>query len=419
MRRVVITGLGIVAPNGIGKDEFWQALISGKSGIDKITSFDASDLPTQIAGEVKNFEPTLYLEPKKARRMSKVSQYAVATARMALEDSGLEISNKNRNEVGVCFGTSIGNAGAEKDIANFLKKGARGIEVNAWAEFTPHAGTSHISIELGISGTLDTIASGCSTGLDILRYGCSQIQKGIAKAIIAGCAESLLFPFSFSALCVIGALSKRNSEPQAASRPYDLKRDGLVLSEGGAAVVLESLESALDRGANIYAEVLGFANAGEALDIRKCDITGETMARVIKYALMKANIGKNELDYINSHGNSLPDYDIAETNGFKKAFGNRAYNIPVSSIKSMTGQPFAAGGGFQIVASCLTIQSNLIPPTINYEIPDPLCDLDYVPNEARITRVKTVLINSHSLGGSHSVLILGDVDSIRGIERWI
>lgn len=407
-RRVVITGLGVVAPNGIGKDEFWQALISGKSGIDKITSFDASDLPSQIAGEVNDFDPTLYLSPKKVKRTSRVSQFAVATAKMAVEDSGLEITDENRDKIGVCFGTSLGKADIfEKDHVGFLEKKLEGIELTTWAEFTSHAGTSHISIELGTAGITDTVATGCATGLDVINHAYSQIQHGRSNIVIAGCAESLLFPFTFSVFCGLRALSTRNEEPQAASRPYNRDSDGLVLSEGGTAVILESLESALDREVNIYAEVLGFANAGEALDLRKCDTTGQKIAEVIEQTVIRAGIAKKDVDYINAHGNSLPDYDLAETNGFKRVFGKRAYNIPVSSVKSMTGQPFAASGGFQVVSSCLTIQNNLIPPTINYEKPAPELDLDYGPNFVRHARVRNVLMNAHSLGGTHSVLAIG------------
>ena len=408
MKRVVITGLGIVAPNGIGKGEFWQALISGKSGIDKITSFDASNLPTQIAGEVKDFNPLLYLEPKKAKRMSRVAQFAVATAKMAIEDSGLEISDENRHEIGACFGTTTGKGNIfEEDHVEYLKRGMKGIYPLTALQFCPHSLTGYVSVELGVSGLATTMSSGCSTGLDVIIWGYSQIRDGRMKAIIAGSAETPLFPFLFSTLCASGNLSTRNDNPEEACRPYELNRDGLVISEGGSAVVLEDLESALDRGAEIYAEVLGFGCAEEGLDMIKCDISGETLARVIKIALNLAKLDASEIDYICAHGNSMQDYDIAETNAFKLVFGKRAYKIPISSIKSMTGQTLAAGGGFQVVASCLTLQNGIVPPTINYEILDANCDLDYVPNQARAARVRTVLINAHSLGETHSVLILG------------
>ena len=407
-KRVVITGLGIVAPNGIGTDEFWQSLILGQSGINRITSFDASNLPTQIAGEVKNFEPTLYLNSRQARRMSRVAQFAVATTYMAIEDSGLEISDENRHEIGACFGTTIGKGDIfEQDHAEYLKKGMKGIYPLTALQFCPHSLTGYVSVEFGISGSATTISSGCATGLDVIIWGYSQIRDGGMKAIIVGSAETPLFPFFFSALCASGNLSTRNDDPKRASRPYDFRRDGLVISEGGSAVLLEDLESALDRGAKIYAEILGFGSAEEGLDMMKCDTSGGTLARTIKAALAMAKLDASKIDYICAHGNSMPDYDIAETNAFKLVFGKRAYKIPISSIKSMTGQTLAAGGGFQVVASCLTLQNGIVPPTINYEIPDPNCDLDYVPNQARAARVHTVLINAHSLGETHSVLILG------------
>ena len=408
MRRVVITGLGIVAPNGIGKDEFWQALISGKSGIGKITSFDASDFPTQIAGEVNNFEPTLHLNSSQARRMSRAAQFAVATAKMIIDDSGLEISDRNRYEIGACFGTTIGKGDIfEKDHAEFLRRGVRGIYPLAALQLCTHSLTGYVSVEFGISGSATTISSGCTTGLDVINWGYSQIRDGTMKAIIAGSAETTLFPFLFSTLCASGHLSTRNDNPKGASRPYDFKRDGFVISEGGSAVLLEDLESALDRGAKIYAEILGFASAEEGMDMMKCEISGKTLARAIKAALNMAKLDASEIDYICAHGNSMRDYDIAETNAFKLVFGGRAYKIPISSIKSMTGQILAASGGFQVVASCLTLQNSIVPPTINYEIVDANCDLDYVPNQARATRVRTVLMNAHSLGETHSVLILG------------
>jgi 3-oxoacyl-[acyl-carrier-protein] synthase II len=241
----------------------------------------------------------------------------------------------------------------------------------------------------------------------VIIWGYSQIRDGRMKAIIAGSAETPLFPFLFSTLCASRNLSKRNDDPKGASRPYDFKRDGLVISEGGSAVVLEYLESALYRKAKIYAEVLGFGSAEEGLDMIKCDTNGKTLAQAIKAALAMAKLDTSEIDYICAHGNSMPDYDIVETNAFKIVFGRRAYKIPISSIKSMIGQPLAASGGFQVIASCLTLQNGIVPPTINYEIPDPNCDLDYVPNQARAARVQTVLINAHSLGETHSVLILG------------
>lgn len=412
-RRVVITGLGVVSPVGIGKEAFWEALKGGESGIIRITSFDPSGFPSQIAGEVKDFVPERYINPEHLNRMSRFSQFAVAAAKMAAEDAGLQLDQYDPYRVGVCFGTAIGGGGslAEETYNDFLAKGVEGVKPWACLEYSTHAPTSYISIELGIKGSSTTIASACSSGLDVVNWGWHEIRSGKADIIIVGGCEAPLSPLNFSTLCAVGVLSTQNDRPEKASRPYDLYRDGLVLSEGAAALVLEELEHALAREANIYAEILGFATASEGVHLRKCDLTGGILADAIEIALINAGLTKYEIDYINAHGNSMPDYDLSETNAFKRVFGKKAYNIPISSIKSMIGQSFGAGGATQVVSSCLTIQTSVIPPTINYEYPDPECDLDYVPNQARTARIKNVLMNAHSLGGMHSVLIIGKVEA--------
>lgn len=411
-RRVVITGLGVVSPVGIGKEAFWKSLVQGRSGIDRITAFDPADFPSQIAGEVKGFVPEDYISSKQAGRMSRFSQFAVAAAKMAVADAGLEIEPEAKR-IGVCFGTSIAGGGKlfEQDYQRFLFKGPEGLHPFTASEFSAHASTSHVCIELAVEGPSMTIATACATGLDVLGWGCSQICEGRADVIIAGSSEAPLFPTSFSALCASSNLSKRNDTPWKASRPYDFCRDGIVVSEGSAAVILEELPHALDRKAEIYAQLLGFGNTSEGIHMRESDVSGRSLAKAIKVALADAGIDKSGIDYINAHGNSLPDYDIAETNAFKMVFDKKAYNIPISSIKSMAGQSFAASGTWQVLSSCLAIQNSIIPPTINYEFPDPQCDLDYVPNKARSARVNNVLMNAHSLGGMHSVLILGKLDS--------
>ena len=398
MRRVVITGLGVVAPNGIGKEEFWDSLISGRSGIGRITSFDTSGLPVQIAGEVKGFDPSRYISPKKAKQLSKVAQFAIAAARMAVEDAGLEI--RDQGEIGVCFGSICGKPEFEFDFRRYLKKGVRGIHPLTAANFCAHSLTAHVSTELGIRGVAETISSGCTAGLDAIIWGVSQIRQGKARVVIAGGADSFLFPFCFAATCASGNLSKNSC------RPYDLSRDGVVLGEGGAAVVLEDLENALDRGKEIYAEVLGFGWASEGG--MGGDTTGEAIARAVKRALMMAKLEPSDIDYINAHGNAMRDYDIAETKGFKLAFGEEIYSIPISSIKPITGQAFSATGVFQVIAACLTLKTGAIPPTINLQTPDPNCDLDYVPNRPRRARVRNILINAQNFG-THTVLILGRV----------
>jgi 3-oxoacyl-[acyl-carrier-protein] synthase II len=414
-RRIVVTGLGAIAPNGVGKDAFWDGLIRGRSGINRITRFDARAFPCQIAGEVNDFQPTSYINPSEAKRMSRVSQFAVAAARMALDDSGLRVTRENAPNIGVCFGTSAGKGEIfETDHLSFLHKGVRGIHPLSFVEFPPHSASSHIAIALGVSGVCGSISTGCTVGLDALHWSCLQLCRGSATAMVVGSAEALLSPFAFGAVCASGVLSKRNEAPQEASRPFELHRDGLVLSEGTGAVVLEALAQAEERNARIYAEVLGYATARDGAEFVNCDLSGADMARVIETAIYQAGLLKHRIDYINAHGIGLRDYDTAETNAVKAVFGSQAYHIPVSSIKSMIGQPFAAGSSLQIVASCLTLQHGVVPPTINYDTPDPSCDLDYVPQRARRARVRTLLVHAHGMGGTDSALVLGKLNAMQG-----
>ncbi len=412
-RRVVITGLGAVAPNGIGKDAYWDGLLNGRSGIRRITRFDASDFPCQIAGEVVDFEPTAYIKPHEVKRLSRVSQFALVAAKMALDDSGMRISETNAGRVGVCFGTSAGKLEVfETDYPAFLEHGIRGIHPLAHNQFHPHSVSSRVAIEIGAGGVCGSVATGCTSGLDALNWGYEQICQGRAVVMVVGSAEALLSRFAFASICAAGVLSKNNmsknnTAPEKSPRPFDLHRDGLVLSEGAGAVVLETLEHAEARHAEIYADVLGYGTARDGSDLLRCDVSGADMARVMEIALYQAHLPLSQIDYINAHGVGLRDYDAAETAAIKTVFGEHAYDMPVSSIKSMIGQPFSAGSSLQIVASCLTLQHGRIPPTINYETPDPACDLDYVPYRARTARVRTLLVHAHGLGGTDSALILG------------
>jgi 3-oxoacyl-[acyl-carrier-protein] synthase II len=412
-QRIVVTGLGAIAPNGVGKDAFWDGLIRGRSGINHITRFDAGAFPCQIAGEVNDFQPTSYIDPSEAKRMSRVSQFAVVAAKMALADSGLRVTPENAANIGVCFGTSVGKGEiCETDHLSFLQKGVRGIHPLAHAEFLPHSVSSHVAMELGASGVCGSVSTGCTAGLDTLYWGYLQMCFGRATVMVVGGAEALLSPFAFGAVCAAGVLSKRNEAPQEASRPFELHRDGLVLSEGAGAVVLEPLEQAEERNASIYAEVLGYATVRHGEELIRCDLSGAGMARVIETALYQSRLPKHRIDYINAHGVGLRDYDKAETNAIKAVFADHAYNMPVSSVKSMIGQPFAAGGALQVVASCMTLQQGIIPPTINYGTPDPSCDLDYVPNRARRARVRALIVRSHGMWGTDSALVLGGFDPV-------
>ena len=409
-RRVVITGLGVVAPNGIGKDAFWDALVAGKSGIDEITLFDPTPFPCRVAAEVKNFQATDFMTKKNARELWRFSQFALASAQMAIDDAKLSLDAKTRHNVAVCFGTCVnGFEKVEESHETVKREGYEGLDPLTCFKYSTHAPVSHVAIELGIKGPSMTLASGCSTGLDVIKWGYDQIKEGSITAAVVGSTEAPLSPLGFSTFCALGILANPVSDPARSSRPYDLTRDGLVLGEGGGTVVLETLEGALDRGAPIYAEVTGYGNTSEALHLRKRDISGATLADAIRGALLSSGVEGHRIDYINSHGNSMQDNDTVETNAFKLAFGRGAYAIPVSSIKSMIGQPIAASGILQAISTALAVSHGVIPPTINYRVPDPNCDLDYVPNYARVSRINNALIAAHSLGGTHSVLALGSV----------
>lgn len=407
-RRVVITGLGILAPNGKGKDEYWDALIHGLSGISRIASFDPSAFSTQIAGEVKNFDPCEYFNPKLVKRSARFTHLGVTASKMAMADSGIDLNKENRDRCGVCFGTTIGaeNDVFERQHRKFLESGPNAVSRLTSSELTPHITTAYICSELKITGPNTTLSSGCSTGLEVVNCGHKMIKRGEVDVVIAGSSDAPIFPFPVSTLCVLGILSKRNEEPEKASRPYDKDRDGMVMSEGAAAIVIEELNHALNRDADIYAEIISYASTCEAHEVIQADVSGQALVSALEQALIAGKLTKEEIDYICAHGNAIPVYDVAETNAFKAFFGDRAYKIPVSSIKSMTGQSFAAGGGFQVVATSLSLKNGIIPPTINLDMPDLLCDLDYVPNYARYFSTDTALINSHSVGGTHAVLIL-------------
>jgi 3-oxoacyl-[acyl-carrier-protein] synthase II len=413
--RVVVTGLGAIAPNGVGKDAFWEGLVRGRSGIDRITRFDTSAFPCQIAGEVSDFEPTTYIDPQEAKRMPRVSQFAVAAAKMALDDSGLRVTMENARKIGVCFATSVGKVEVfEAEHLPFLERGVRAIHPLTLNEFSPHAVSSHVAMALAVSGVCGTVSTGCTAGLDALYWGYSQLCLGRASTIVVGGAEALLNPFAFAVACASGALSKRNEAPQEASRPFEMHRDGMVLSEGAGAVVLETLAHAQGRDARIYAEVLGYSTARDGKELLRCDLSGSDQARVIEAALYQARLPKQRIDYINAHGSAIRDYDTAETNAIKAVFRDWAYNLSVSSIKSMIGHPFAAASSLQVVASCLTLQHGIIPPTTNYGTADPSCDLDYVPNRSRRGRVRALLVHAHGMGGTDSALIIGKLSS--GLE---
>jgi 3-oxoacyl-[acyl-carrier-protein] synthase II len=403
-RRVVITGLGVVAPNGIGKDRFWQSLIAGTSAVDHITAFDASPFATRIAAEVRDFDPTQHLPSGPARRMWRLSQFAVSSAILAVEDARLRL---DPSHVSVCFGTTLGTVGPAAELhASALAKRSVRHALPILTESLPHAMTSHVAAALGVTGPTLTVSSNCCTGLDSIHQGYLQIRTGAVNVAIVGAYETPIFPLVVAAFSALGLLSTRNGDPRRASRPYDRLRDGLVLGEGAGALVLEELDSAIKRDAPIYAELVGYAGATDPSEARAPADASTALSKVIAAALRQARIDSSALDYISAHGSSLPATDLCDTTAFKIALGPSAYQTPISSIKSMIGQAISAGSMFQAISSCLAIRDRIIPPTINQEVRDPDCDLDYVPNRARPCRIDIALVNAHGMGGSTSALII-------------
>ena len=407
-RRVVISGLGIIAPNGIGKEAFWNALKEGKSGIKIISRFDASSYPSQIAGEVHGFDPTDYMSPKSAKRMDIFAQFAVAAAKMALEDSELTISHKNNGSTGIVFSSAVGGEEfAELQYNIVIEKGLQRMNPYLAISLFPGASSSQIAIELGVTGYNSTLSTGYTAGGDAIGHAFHAIRNRLANAIICGGAECPIAPLTFGSFCVMNALSThRNNEPWRASRPFDKERDGFVMSEGAGAVILEELNHALDRGAHIYAEIIGYGTTCDAFHMTQPLPDGTGMARAIQIALDDANIKSEEIDYINAHGTSTSLNDSSETKVIKKVFGEHAYRIPISANKSMTGHSLGASPAIEFISSVLTIQDQFLPPTINYEHPDPKCDLDYVPNKGREAKVNVMLSNSQGFGGKNVVLII-------------
>jgi 3-oxoacyl-[acyl-carrier-protein] synthase II len=406
-RRVVITGMGVIAPNGIGIDNFWDSLVHGRSGVRRITHFDASSYPSQIAAEVPDFDPTNYISPKSARRMDRFAQFAVACTRMALDDAKLEVTEKNSDRIGIALGSALGGIpSAEEQHSIFIEKGLKRVDHLLAIKIFPGGATSQVSIEFGICGHSNTIGGACSAGTDNVGYAFYVIKNNLADIMIAGGAEAPIVPLTFGAFYLIGALSKRNGDPTRASRPFDKERDGFVMGEGAGALILEDLEHALKREAPIYAEVLGYGTTNDAYHMVQPLPTGEQAKNAIQFALRNANLAPSYIDYINPHGTSTPLNDKIETKIIKEIFGEYAYRIPISANKSMIGHALGAAGAIELVASVLTLKNQFIPPTINYEFPDPECDLDYVPNKGRKASVTTVLKNSFGFGGKNSCVII-------------
>ena len=408
-RRVVITGLGAITPLGIGVEKSWQALCQGKSGIGLITRFDTTGFRTRIAGEVNGFEPLDFMDRKLVRRSSRFIHFALAAARMAVENSGLNINSNNGNRVGVSIGTALGGIESLEKSHQLLLQGARHqISPFFITSFIANMASGEIAIQFGAKGPNMCSVTACATGAHAIGDAFRAIQWGDADVMIAGGAEAGISPVMLAGLDAERAMSTRNDAPEKASRPFDKDRDGFVMSEGAGIVILEELEFALNRGAKIYAEVLGYGFNSDAYHITAPDPEGEGAANCMQMALNDAGLAIDKVDYINAHGTSTLLNDLSETRAIKRVFQGRSRTIPVSANKSMIGHLWGAAGAVEAIFCVLTITQSIIPPTINYETPDPECDLDYVPNVARKARVRVVLSNSFGFGGANATLILSE-----------
>lgn len=407
-RRVVITGLGLVTPLGIGVKTSWEALLEGKSGIGVIRTFDSSDLPVHIAGEVKDFDPLLYIEPKEVKKMDRFIHFAVAASAMAMEDSGLKITEENAGRVGVIIGSGMGGLPAiEHYHKTYLEKGYRRITPFFIPMLVINLASGQVSIKFGAKGPNSAVSTACATGSHAVGDAFKVIQRGDADVMIAGGTESVITPMAIGGFAVMKALSTRNDEPELASRPFDRDRDGFVMGEGAGVVILESLENARQRNAKIYAEVLGYGMTSDAYHITSPAPGGKGAASCMTATLGDAGVSPDVVNYINAHGTSTKYGDELETAAIKTVFGDHAYKLAVSSTKSMTGHLLGAAGGVETVIAVLSIVDNVIPPTTNLDHPDPECDLDYVPLKPRYTAVDYVLSNSFGFGGTNACLLFG------------
>ena len=405
-RRVVVTGLGAVTPLGIGVDETWSGLIAGRSGVGPLTFFDCTDFATKISAEVKGFEPADYIEAKEIKKMDRFIHFAVAAAKMAVDQSGLVINEANAPRVGVMVGSGMGGLIAiEKYHETYLERGPRKITPFFIPMLIINLASGQISIMIGAKGPNSAVVTACATGTHNIGDACKIIQRGDADVMIAGGTEACITPMGIGGFNAMKALSTRNDDPTRASRPFDNERDGFIMGEGAGIMVLEELDTAKARGAKIMAEVVGYGLTGDAYHLTAPAPNGEGAARCIRMALDDAGMAPEEIDYINAHGTSTKFNDEFETMAIKSVLGAHAYKIPVSSTKSMTGHLLGAAGGVEAIVAVKTILEGKVPPTINYENPDPLCDLDYVPNTARDVDVKVALSNSFGFGGTNGCLL--------------
>lgn len=405
MRRVVITGIGVISPVGSDKNIFWNNLVNGKSGISKVESFDVSQYPSRIAGEIKEFDPTLCMEKRDAKRVDRFTQLGVCAAIQAWHDAGLDHVQLNKEDIGVLVGSGIGGIQTtEEQLQVLAEKGPRRVSPFLVPALIANMASGYISIVLGLRGPNSTVVTACASSTHAVGDAWHIIGRGDAEIMVAGGAEAAISHLAFSGFSSARALSTRNDEPERASRPFDLERDGFVMGEGSGIVILETLEHALNRGAHIYGEIIGYGMSGDAYHMTAPDPEGRGAFLCMQRALKSAGLSVEEIDYINAHGTSTEFNDKIETMAIKKLFKEHAYKLAVSSTKSMTGHLLGAAGAVELIATLLIMENGVIHPTINYDHPDPECDLDYVPNKAREGAVKLALSNSFGFGGTNATL---------------
>ena len=405
-RRVVVTGIGMISPLGVGNEPTWQGLIEGRSGVGRITKFDATNYACQIAGEVRGFEPEAWIEKKEVKKSDTFIHYAIAAAQIAVDDAKLDYKSEDSDRFGVIIGSGIGGLPLIEEMhTKLMERGPSRISPFFIPGLIVNLAAGHVSIRFGCRGPSSAPATACATGAHAIGDAFKIIQRDDADVMFAGGSEAVITPLAVGGFAAMRALSTRNDEPQRASRPWDLNRDGFVIGEGAGIMLLEERAHALARGAKIYCEVTGYGMSSDAYHISSPSEDGGGMIRVMQRALKDASLAPKDIDYINAHGTSTAVGDRTETMAIKGVFGEQAYKVAVSSTKSMTGHLLGAAGGLESAICALVITTGILPPTINYETPDPECDLDYVPNKARQKKVRHVLSNSFGFGGTNATLL--------------
>ena len=406
-RRVVITGMGFVAPNGIGVENFWDSLVHGRSGIKAVSRFDVSSYPSKIAGEIQDFDPMDYIDSKSARRIDRFSQFGVACSRMALTDSQISLEKIEKDSIGAAIGSSFGGAPqAEEQHSIFMEKGLDRVYPLLSTRFFTGSCMNNVCIALGIKGSCYSISTGCATGADNIGLAFHMIRDGKIDLMLTGAVEAPIFPLTFGSFGLIGILSTKNDPPHKTPKPFDKHRDGIVLSEGGAVLMVEDFRHAQNRGAKIYAEIVGFGTTHDAYHLTQPAPDGRQAEEAIRLALKDATIPPEEIDHVCAHGSATVLNDKLETMVIKRIFNSKVKSILVTATESMIGHPLGAAGAMKVVASALAIKLGIVPPTINYEHPDPDCDLNYVPNKSIHKELNFAVCNSFSFGGKNSILIL-------------